>query len=184
MTEEVVPVAATGGSRAGRPGLWSDDHTEAWAKVAARLHETGSPPGAAPHPRRPPGRHVPRGRGLDRPLPAGGWRLWAPAALPYSQPVPPPGGRWTPPPGTTVLAAYGDAAGRAAEAGVDVLLLDMADGYLLASFLSPLTNPGDDGDRGSRRYPARGAGRGAGGLAGRPAAGRAPRGRRPVCRAG
>jgi anthraniloyl-CoA monooxygenase len=40
-----------------------------------------------------------------------------------------------------VLAAHVDAAVRAAEAGVDVLLLDMADGYLLASFLSPLTNP-------------------------------------------
>jgi anthraniloyl-CoA monooxygenase len=44
-----------------------------------------------------------------------------------------------------VRTAYADAAGRAAGAGVDVLLLDMADGYLLASFLSPLTNP-DGGD--------------------------------------
>jgi anthraniloyl-CoA monooxygenase len=48
------------------------------------------------------------------------------------------------------LATYGDAARRAAEAGVDVLLVDMADGYLLASFLSPLTNP-EDADRAA--YP-------------------------------
>jgi anthraniloyl-CoA monooxygenase len=46
----------------------------------------------------------------------------------------------------TVLAAHVAAAARAAEAGVDVLLLDMADGYLLASFLSPLTNAGEGGD--------------------------------------
>lgn len=39
-----------------------------------------------------------------------------------------------------VRAAFGDAAARAAEAGIDLLLLDMADGYLLASFLSPLAN--------------------------------------------
>jgi anthraniloyl-CoA monooxygenase len=38
-----------------------------------------------------------------------------------------------------------------AEAGVDVVLLDMADGYLLASFLSPLTNP--DGGEDRAAYP-------------------------------
>jgi anthraniloyl-CoA monooxygenase len=44
-----------------------------------------------------------------------------------------------------VQTVFVDAASRAADAGVDVLLLDMADGYLLASFLSPLTNPDDAG---------------------------------------
>jgi anthraniloyl-CoA monooxygenase len=39
-----------------------------------------------------------------------------------------------------VLDAFTDAAGRAAEAGFDVLELDAAHGYLLASFLSPLAN--------------------------------------------
>ncbi len=43
-----------------------------------------------------------------------------------------------------MLAAHVQATTRAAEAGVDVLLLDMSDGYLLASFLSPLSNPDDD----------------------------------------
>jgi anthraniloyl-CoA monooxygenase len=41
------------------------------------------------------------------------------------------------------------AAGRADELGVAVLELDLAHGYLLGSFLSPLTNP--DGDR--LRFP-------------------------------
>ena len=39
-----------------------------------------------------------------------------------------------------VRDAFVAAAERAAEAGFDVLELDLADGYLLASFLSPLTN--------------------------------------------
>jgi anthraniloyl-CoA monooxygenase len=40
--------------------------------------------------------------------------------------------------------AFVAAARRAEELGVDVLELDMAHGYLLASFLSPLTNPHED----------------------------------------
>ena len=39
-----------------------------------------------------------------------------------------------------VARAYAAAAARAAEAGFDLLLLDMSDGYLLAGFLSPLSN--------------------------------------------
>ena len=109
------------------------------------MHETGAPTGAPPHPRRPPGGDVPAGRGLDRPLPAGGWRLRAPSALPYRA-VPAARRPWTADGLDAIRAAYGEAAVRAADAGVDVLLLDMADGYLLASFLSPLTNRRDDGD--------------------------------------
>ncbi len=62
-----------------------------------------------------------------------------------------------------VLVSFAEAAARAAEAGVDVLLLDMADGYLLASFLSPLTNPGEE----RAAYPLDVLRRGAGGR-GRP----------------
>jgi anthraniloyl-CoA monooxygenase len=50
-----------------------------------------------------------------------------------------------------VRAAYGAAAARAADSGIDVLVLDMADGYLLASFLSPLTHEHGAADRGE--YP-------------------------------
>jgi anthraniloyl-CoA monooxygenase len=142
VTEEVAP-SPEGRVTSGSPGLWADEHTEAWAKIVSGVHETGALVAlrlthagrrGATQPRG-------RGRGLDRPLPAGGWRLLAPAALPYTA-------RSRRPEAMdataeqAVLAAYVEAARRAVDAGVDVLLLDMADGYLLASFLSPLTNPG------------------------------------------
>jgi anthraniloyl-CoA monooxygenase len=43
-----------------------------------------------------------------------------------------------------IRGAFVAAARRAEELGVSVLELDMAHGYLLASFLSPLTNPRED----------------------------------------
>ena len=141
VTEEVAP-APEGRVTSGSPGLWNDDQTEAWAKVADWVHETGARLALRLTHAGRRGATGPRGRGLDRPLPAGGWRLWAPSSSPYTarsrRPEPMDGGARE-----AVLAAHADASARAAEAGVDVLLLDMSDGYLLASFLSPLTNPGD-----------------------------------------
>jgi anthraniloyl-CoA monooxygenase len=152
VTEEVAP-ARGGRVTSGSPGLWDDDQTEAWAKMAARVHEAGSRLALRLTHAGRRGATRPRARGLDRPLPTGGWRLLAPSALAYTV-------RSRRPEAMdaaaleTVRAGYGEAAARAADAGVDVLLLDMADGYLLASFLSPLTNQRHDGygaDRG--RFP-------------------------------
>src|SRR5581483_696468 len=124
---------------------------EAWAKVAAAVHDRGARLALRLTHAGRRGATMPRGRGLDRPLRAGGWRLLAPAALPYTarsrRPAP-----MDRPARDAVRAAYADAAGRAATAGVDVLLLDMADGYLLASFLSPLANPGA-GDEERAAFP-------------------------------
>jgi len=142
VTEEVAPVP-DGRVTSGSPGMWDDDHAEAWAKVAARVHEAGARLALRLTHAGRRGATRPRGRGLDRPLTTGGWRLLAPSALAYTP-------RSRRPEAMdaaaleTVRAGYGQAARRAADAGVDVLLLDMADGYLLASFLSPLTNHRDD----------------------------------------
>ena len=139
VTEEVAP-SPEGRVTSGSPGLWDDERAEAWAKVTARVHESGGRLALRLTHAGRRGATRPRGRGLDRPLPAGGWRLLAPAAVPYSERARRPeamdeAAR------EAVLAAYAGAAARAGEAGVDVLLVDMADGYLLASFLSPLINP-------------------------------------------
>jgi anthraniloyl-CoA monooxygenase len=152
VTEEVAPTPG-GRVTTGSPGLWNDEVAEAWAKVAARVHEAGARLALRLTHAGRRGATQPRGRGLDRPLPAGGWRLPAPSPLPYT-----PRSRRPEAMDAAALeavrAAYGEAAARAAETGVDLLLLDMADGYLLASFLSPLANRRDDDYGADRaRYP-------------------------------
>jgi anthraniloyl-CoA monooxygenase len=147
VTEEVAPTP-DGRVTSGSPGLWNDDQTDAWAKVASRVHETGARLALRLTHAGRRGATLPRRRGLDRPIPSGSWRLLAPSASPYSsrsrRPEPIDAASRA-----SVVAAYASAAARAAEAGIDVLLLDMADGYLLASFLSPLTNASPD----RPRYP-------------------------------
>ena len=79
-----------------------------------------------------------REHGVDLPL-AGGWPLVAPTTKPYG----PFGAVSGPPDEPAVREAFVAAARRAAELGVAVLELDMAHGYLLGSYLSPLTNDED-----------------------------------------
>jgi len=73
--------------------------------------------------------------GRDLPLPDG-WPVVAPTPKPYGPFSPTPGE----PDEERIHSQFVAAAARAAELGVDVLVLDMAHGYLLGSYLSPLTN--------------------------------------------
>ncbi len=85
----------------------------------------------------------PRSRGVDLPL-ADGWPVVAPTKRPYA----PFGAIPGEPDEVAVLDAF-VAAARAAAA--EVLEIDMAHGYLLGSYLSPLTNDEDD----RLRFPLR-----------------------------
>ena len=85
----------------------------------------------------------PRSHGVDVPL-ADGWPLVSASPVPY--------GPFSAVPAEldeegmdAVRADFVAAAERAAAAGVDVLELDFAHGYLVASFLSPLSNRREDG---------------------------------------
>ncbi|KJC57013.1 salicylyl-CoA 5-hydroxylase [Bradyrhizobium sp. LTSPM299] len=94
--------------------------------------------------------------GMDEPLPDGNWPLVSASAVPYL-----PDGQ-VPEPMTRaemdeVREQFVAAARRAAKAGFDLLELHCAHGYLLSSFLSPLTNHRTDAYGGSienrARYP-------------------------------
>jgi anthraniloyl-CoA monooxygenase len=86
--------------------------------------------------------------GIDEPLPEGNWEVCAPSALPYSDRNQVPREL-----STSDMAAIRDefvaCARAAARAGFDVLELHCAHGYLLSSFLSPLTNRRSDDYGGS-----------------------------------
>ncbi len=81
--------------------------------------------------------------GIDEPLPSGNWPIISASPIPYfphSQ-VPKAMDRADM---EKVRDDFARAARMAAEAGFDLLELHFAHGYLLASFLSPLTNARDD----------------------------------------
>jgi anthraniloyl-CoA monooxygenase len=141
----------------GCAGLYRPDQAEAWARIVARI-QRDSPARVAlqlSHAGRR-GATRPRSRGIDRPLGADAWPLLAPSTIPYAP------GSQTPRAMDSadmehVRDEFAQAAQLAGTAGFDMLQLNMAHGYLLASFLSPLTNWRQDkygGELAGRmRYP-------------------------------
>jgi anthraniloyl-CoA monooxygenase len=81
--------------------------------------------------------------GMDQPLPEGGWPIMAASALPYypNSQVP---REMTRADMDRVIAEFVQAIERGVRAGFDMLELHAAHGYLLASFISPLTNKRTD----------------------------------------
>jgi anthraniloyl-CoA monooxygenase len=139
------------------PVLDTDESATQWCSVVDTVHDAGSLIGLRLGHAGRRGATRPRTNGLDIPLTGNRWPLIAASALRYG------------PFGATPRAmdgadlaqvrdAFVAAASRAAAAGFDVLELDMSDGYLLASFLSPLTNHREDefggGAAARLRYPA------------------------------
>ena len=125
--------------------LYSDAHRQAWSSLVAQKRRI-SPQTQLGMTLNHAGRRgsmQSRRRGLDVPLRDGGWPLVAPSAIPYTLE------------GDTPMSLdragmerirdeFVQAAIMAAEAGFDLLQLHAAHGYLLASFLSRLTNVRDD----------------------------------------
>ena len=140
-----VAVSAHGRITPGCPGLYADEHVNAWtreieATSAVTLNHSG-----------PRGSTRPRDRAADLALPENeAWTPIAATAMTYSP-------RSTPAVAIDeqrlreVTEDFVDAARRADAAGFDLLELHMGHGYLLATFLSPLTNPGPLEER--MRYP-------------------------------
>jgi anthraniloyl-CoA monooxygenase len=94
--------------------------------------------------------------GMDQPLPEGGWPIVSASPIPYFPHSPVPR-EMTRADMDRVKAEFVQAAERGARCGFDMLELHCAHGYLLASFLSPLTNRRTDAYGGSienrLRYP-------------------------------
>jgi anthraniloyl-CoA monooxygenase len=145
---EIAAVSPDGRITSGDVGLWEDGHAAAWARILEDVHRGGARAGLRLGHAGRRGSTRPRQEGLDRPLLDGGWGLVSASAIPYRPDGPVPGeldrdGM------NVVTAAFAAAAERAARNGFDLLQIHMAHGYLLGSFLSPLTNVRSDGYGGS-----------------------------------
>ncbi|MFD1252532.1 NADPH dehydrogenase [Devosia equisanguinis] len=136
-------------------GLWNDEQKEGWKRLADFVHSnTGAKLGCQLGHAGRKGSTKLAWDGIDQPLEEGAWPLISASALPYLKhsPVPKAMDRTDM---DRVKADHVAAAMRAAEAGVDWLELHCAHGYLLSSFLSPLTNRREDEYGGSHENRAR-----------------------------
>jgi anthraniloyl-CoA monooxygenase len=121
-------------------GMYAPEHVVAWKRIVDFVHASSSARIAlqlAHAGRKGSTRRL--WEGIDEPLPAGNWPLISASALPYhphSQ-VPKAMDRRDM---DTVREQFTRAARLAEQAGFDMLELHAAHGYLLASFISPLTN--------------------------------------------
>jgi len=155
VMSEMLCVSPIGRITPGCAGLWRAEHVAAWKRIVNFAHVHGGVLIGAQlgHSGRK-GSTKLMWEGIDEPLPEGNWEVIAPSPIPYSlrNQVPREMG---PADFEAVLQQFVWAARGAAEAGFDLLELHMAHGYLLSSFLSPLTNARSDGYGGSLQNRAR-----------------------------
>ena len=110
---------------------------QAGSRVALQLGHAGRRGSMRPH-----------SQGIDRPLRRGGWRLMAASAIAYTPHSALPK-EMTPRDISHAVKVFASAAQAAAGCWLDVLELNFAHGYLLAGFISPLTNRRNDAYGGS-----------------------------------
>jgi 2,4-dienoyl-CoA reductase-like NADH-dependent reductase (Old Yellow Enzyme family) len=153
---EATAVEARGRITHGDTGIWDDAHVPGLRKIADFLRDQKAVPAIQLA-------HAGRKASMARPWYGNGpltqadfdrgekaWRTIAPTGKPIDE-------GWIRPrafePGDfqTVLRSYAEAVRRARAAGFDIIELHAAHGYLLHTFLSPLSNPGTLEER--MRFP-------------------------------
>ena len=152
---EMTCVSADGRITPGCLGLWNDEQTVGWKRLADFVHtNSGAKLGIQIGHAGRKGSTKLAWDGIDQPLEEGAWPLISASPLPYLKhsPVPRAMDRSDM---DRVRDDHVSATRRAAEAGVDWLELHCAHGYLLSSFLSPLTNQRTDDYGGSHENRAR-----------------------------
>jgi anthraniloyl-CoA monooxygenase len=152
---EMTDVSREGRISPGCAGMYKPEHVTAWKRIVDFVH--GHSPAKIGLQLAHAGRKGSTRRlweGIDEPLPSGNWALVSASPIPYfphSQ-IPKAMERRDM---EAVRDAFARAARMAEEAGFDLLELHFAHGYLLASFLSPLTNRRADAYGGSLGNRAR-----------------------------
>ena len=141
---EMTCVSAQGRISPGCAGMYDPEHMQAWRRIVEFVHNN-SPAKIALQL----GHSGPKGstklgwEGYDEPLDNGNWELIAPSAQPYTPKNQTPK-EMNGDDMARVISEYTRAAKLGSQAGFDMLELHCAHGYLLSSFLSPLTNKRSD----------------------------------------
>jgi anthraniloyl-CoA monooxygenase len=140
VVAEMTDVSREGRISPGCTGMYKPEHVDAWRRIVDFVHRHTEARIALQLAHA--GRKGSTRRmwdGIDEPLPEGNWPLISASPLPYLPHSQVPR-EMTREDMDLVRDQFVAAARMAEEAGFDMLELHMAHGYLLASFLSPLTN--------------------------------------------
>jgi anthraniloyl-CoA monooxygenase len=138
---EMTCVSPQGRITPGCPGLWNATQRDAWQRIVEFVHNH-SPAKIClqlGHSGRKGSTQVGWEK-MDHPLPEGNWPILAPSPVPYYEGISQVPVEMTRADMDTVREEFVRATRFGLQAGFDMLELHMAHGYLLASFLSPLTN--------------------------------------------
>ncbi len=149
MFTEMTCIAPDARITPGCAGLWTDEQEAAWRRIVDFAHASGNTRIALQlgHAGRKGATRL-MWDGMDRPLDDGDWPVVAASPIPYFPDSQVPR-EMTRADMDRVRDQFVAATGRGQSAGFDMLELHCAHGYLLASFLSPLTNHRTDAYGGS-----------------------------------
>ncbi|MEQ8695776.1 MAG: bifunctional salicylyl-CoA 5-hydroxylase/oxidoreductase, partial [Bauldia litoralis] len=155
LVAEMTNVSAEGRISPGCTGMYTEEHVEAWKRIVDYVHTHSYSKISLQlgHAGRKASTKV-IWEGFDEPLDEGNWEILAPSPLPYKphSQVPKVMDRADM---DKVVADYVQATEKAERAGFDMLEVHMAHGYLLSTFISPLTNIREDEYGGSLENRAR-----------------------------
>ncbi len=142
---EMVCVSAAGRITPGCTGLYTDEHAARWRAITDFVHaESHARIGVQLGHSGRKGSTRLMWEGMDEPLPDDNWPIVAPSALPYRPGVSQIPAELTVEQLDAIKADFVNATRRSEHAGFDLIELHCAHGYLLSSFISPLTNQRTD----------------------------------------
>ena len=155
---EMVCVSPWGRITPGCAGLWTDEQALAWRRITDFVHSRSAAKIGVQI-----GHSGRKGStklmwdGIDQPLDEGNWPVVGPSPIAYQKGVSQVPRELSIEDLDWIKGEFVGAARRAVEAGFDLVEVHAAHGYLLSSFISPVTNHRDDeygGDLAGRlRYP-------------------------------
>ena len=145
VVTEMTCVAPHARITPGCTGIWNDEQESAWKRITDFVHANSQAKMAIQigHAGRK-GSTMLAWDGIDQPLPANNWPLLAPSAIPYLAGVSQLPREMTRADMDEVKAEFVQATMRAQAAGFDMVEFHAAHGYLMSSFISPLTNQRND----------------------------------------